>query len=418
MLLTRFNINLFTIGLIMCFLLPPIGILLLNILGLKTIYHYFKNKLFRFSLLHCYFISIFLSSIGATLQMHNPKLLFVSFMILCYFGVYLTIIENKEKSMINFQTFKWITIFGGIYNCIVGWFLVKRTIPPAIGFLTGTEIFGVYANDDRLVGSAYNPNFTMYFLLLALAFVLYELLFCFRSSNWKKIIWFLGFGLILTKGIVDTGSRAAFIAMLFIFALFLFQLNKKIFSLIFLVFLFNIHRIFSLMPRSSLIDTSYNVREIIWKNSIILWEHHPIFGVTPLGFHDEYNRLFPNPIGENDVPHAHNFIIGAFAEYGTFSGIIYSLLLIMIVVKMVTMYFNREKNDKNFELFLFSLPVLFLTGILDEPNFSPQVFIVTVILLSYWEKYTNMNSSLSINFSYLLSRLHLKSLYSFEQKSN
>ena len=47
----------------------------------------------------------------------------------------------------------------------------------------------------------------------------------------------------------------------------------------------------------------------------------------------------------------------------------------------------NDKNKRFVEYFLLSLPVIFLTGMLDEPTFSPQIAILSIMLLSYWDQY-------------------------------
>ena len=39
------------------------------------------------------------------------------------------------------------------------------------------------------------------------------------------------------------------------------------------------------------------------------------------------------------------------------------------------------------EYFLLSLPIMVLTGVLDEPTFSPQIGLLSIMLLSYWDQY-------------------------------
>lgn len=380
--------NLFGIGLGLCFLLPPVGILILSIKGLISVFEYARTSNKTFSLMHLYFICLLISSIGASIQMNDITLLCASFMILCYFGIYLSIIR-KGVSM-NFVRYRWIIIMGGIYNCLLGWALKGVSINPVIGMLTGTTIFpAVQAkNYPRLVGSAYNPNFTMYILLLAIAFILNEVLSSIRSRKWFNSIWQVAVLIMLSKGVLDTGSRAAFFTIVCIFTLFLFQLNKKIFVAVFSLMLLKVKWIIDIMPRSNIINQDYGVRRAIWSNSIELWEHHALFGVTPFGFHKEYAHLFPDGRHENMV-HPHNSMIGVFAEYGTFSGILFLLLIVVICTKLITIYFERHKDRKMFETFLFSLPIILLTGIFDEPFFSPQMAIPTIILVAFWNKYSS-----------------------------
>ena len=109
----------FEISTILCFILPPVGIFLLFVLSFFTIIKTWKNKQFHFSIVSFFFVCLFISTIGAVIQMRNPLLFIDSLMILGYLGIYLRIVS--KSSIDSFRHFTWIMIFGGLYNCVIGW---------------------------------------------------------------------------------------------------------------------------------------------------------------------------------------------------------------------------------------------------------------------------------------------------------
>lgn len=372
----------FEISTILCFLLPPVGILLLLILSLSTIIKTWKEKQFHFSLVSFFFICLFISTIGAVIQMKHPILFVDSIMVLGYWGIYLWIVTNS--SIDRFRDFKWIMIFGGLYNCVIGWVYHFLNMSPIMELLMGTKLFAESTpnNYNRLIGSAYNPNFTMHLLLIAIALLFAEILTNYRKRQWGAISWQVAILLILSNGVIATGSRAGFFAMICVYFLFFLRLNKIVFVVSAVITFFQSNQLSQLIPRNDTIDGSFQVREDIWRNAIELWKQHFLFGTTPHGFVQAYENSF-----NQAVPHAHNIFIGFFSEYGIVGGLAFVILLCASIYNLVSLYIYNNKNDRLMEYFILSMPVILLTGLLDEPTFSPQVSLVTIMLLSYWDQY-------------------------------
>ena len=374
--------RIFEIGTILCFLVPPVGMFILLIVSFFTIFKTWKTKQFNYSLVSFFFTCLFISTIGAVIQMKNLFLLIDSIMILVYWGIYLKIASTS--SMNAFRNFKWIMIFGGIYNCIIGWVYQGIQMHPILEFLMGTMLFAdtIPQNYTRLIGSSYNPNFTMYLLLIAVALIFAEILTNIRKRHWKHVSWKIPILLVLSNGVLATGSRAGFIIMICIYLLFFLRLNKIFFFVSAAITILQSNLLLQLMPRNDLIDDSFKVREAIWMNSIELWSEHFLFGTTPHGFRAAYGNLFPNA-----VPHAHNMFIGFFAEYGIIGGIAFLMVVGVTLLNIVNLFIINDKNDSLIEYFLLSLPIMVLTGVLDEPTFSPQIGLLSIMLLSYWDQY-------------------------------
>jgi O-antigen ligase len=366
---------------LLCFFLPPLGIFLLLLTGLYTIRKQWKeNKRFVFSLSSFFFLCLFISTIGAAISMNEIFYLSFSVMILGYWGLYLRILETDKNQL--FQHFRLIMIFGGVYSCVIGWISKWYTFPPAISFITGTMLFGPN-NHNRLIGCGYNPNFTVFILLIAISFTLSYLLASLRSNRFVSLVWQLPIILILSYGVVQTGSRAGFVSMILIYLIFIFRLNRTIFIFCTIFSLSLSKWLLHLMPRNESVIHSLQVRHEIWKNSYKIWQDHAFFGVTPIGFGKEYLNHF-----NEFIPHAHNMLIGMFAEYGTLGGLALLLIICLNLVKYFHLYFPKRNKKCLLDSFLLGLPIIILTGVFDEPLFSPQIGFLAVILLACWDRYT------------------------------
>lgn len=364
--------------------MPPIGIFLLTMLSLSTIYRKMKsNKTFNWSLPSVFLLCLFVATVGSLTVTKNEIAAVGSFIIVVYWGIYQTIVASKGTE--KFEQYRWLIIFGGLYNCLLGPVNQWVVQHPVIGFLTGTGLMGDTANPNygRLVGSGYNPNFTVVLLLLALAFVLAEVLTRMPKKQYKFIGMLLSMLPILSIGVVQTGSRAGFVTMLCIYALLLIRLSRVVFVFGALALLIFMKPILHLIPRYTSIDASYMGRKEIWMNAIEIWSEHPLFGTTQLGFREEYHRLF-----HLDLPHAHNFFIGYMAEYGLV-GIVALLVLVMVTgYHVVQMYLHKRGDMGQLNYFLLGFPIIVCTGLLDEPIYSPQIAIIVIMLMGFWENYS------------------------------
>lgn len=369
------------VSLLLCFLLPPLGIFLLLLSGLYTISKYWKEKKrFIFSLGSYFFLCLFVSTIGAAISMKEISYLSVSLMILGYWGLHLRILDTEKNQL--FQHFRLIMIFGGIYCCVIGWISKWYTFPAAVGYLTGTIPLGNF-DLNRLVGCTYNPNFTVYILLIAISFLLAQLLGSLRGRRFIHFVLLFPILLLLSYGVIQTGSRAGFASMILIYLLFILRLNRYIFIIGTISILSLSKWLLHLMPRNELVNLSMQVRQDIWKNSYKIWQDHSIFGVTPIGFGQEYLKHY-----NEFVPHAHNLLIGIFAEYGTLGGAAFLFIFCFNLVKCIHLFFSIRSHKCMLDSFLLGLPIITLTGVFDEPLFSPQIGFLTVILLACWDRYT------------------------------
>lgn len=373
------------ISLFLCLIVPPVGILFLLFIGWYNLHQvYRKGERIKLTpglfLLSCMFVS----TICASVAMNNYSFFLVSALILAYIGMYIKMLNNRLKIIV---AFKWGTIFGGIYfYCLYPFQKLLMEIP-SISYVTGTALIGADAIDlqnyTRLVGSTYNPNFSVAILLIGLSFLLAECLESLRQSTFYKLVLQQTAVFMFVHAIFLTGSKAGFVIMFFIFVSFLIRWNKWI-SIVFTVCIaINIPLVTDWMPRSEQLIESAKLRKEIWKNSFSIWQEHSLFGTTPIGFYNEYSSLF-----HNHVPHAHNMILGVFTEYGALGGIALLFVIFINGYKVIYLYFSQSKNKIHLNVFLLSLPVILLTGVFDYVLFSPQFAFLAIILLASWDQYT------------------------------
>jgi O-antigen ligase len=317
-----------------------------------------------------------ISTIGAAIVNQKIEYGLVFIMLLGYLGLYL---RAKESSRISvMKRYRWMVIAGGCYSILTRFFPEQLRADPVWGLLLGTKWIGGSTLDPRLVGSAYNPNFSAFLLLFAFSFVLSNLLR--KKLMFKRMDWLLVF--LLGYGIVATQSRAAIATMIILFLLFLYRYQRKLGLWVSGIVVCMLPFLLHILPRSDLIDLSTKVREQIWLNSIRIWEQHPVFGTTPLGFQAAYAAFGP------PVPHAHNILLAFFSEYGTLGGLGFIVLLLWIGRKYLFLITSSKDHKRLLDTFILSLPIFLFTGILDHPLSSPQTALAVIPVLSFWDKYT------------------------------
>jgi hypothetical protein len=366
------------ISILLCFLLPPIGIFFLLLIGLNTVRKRWNG--FVFSLSSTFFLCLFISTIGASISMKTLSYLCISVMILGYWGLYVRILETGKNRL--FQHFRVIMICGGVYSCVIGGISKWCSFPSVVSYLTGTVLIG-QSDPNRLIGSEYNANFAVYILLFSISFLLADLIASLQSKRFIQIVWQLPILLLLSYGVIQTGSRAGFASMIMIYLLFILRLNRISFIISTIVGLSLSKGLLHLMPRNESVIHSIQIRQDIWKSGYKIWQEYPFFGVTPIGFGREYIKHY-----DEFIPHSHNQLIGMFAEYGTLGGLAFLFVIFLNLVKCIHLFFSIRRKKCFLDSFMLGLPIILLTGVFDEPLFSPQICFLTVILLACWDKYT------------------------------
>ncbi|MDP4087396.1 MAG: O-antigen ligase family protein [Bacillota bacterium] len=370
-------------GLALLIFLPPIGIFYMFFLGGKEIFRNIKaRKGIPFDFITVLFLIMFLSSIGSALQQQHLIYLLVSITIVLFYGVYLLALTQNMSTQINY--FSWIFIFGGVYQYIFGLLnrvlFIKGWSNSIVGYLTGSHLLG-FLGHNRLYGSAYNPNYSAFLLVFALGFLLVKLLKTIRCKTFKQLLLYIPLLILIILGINATGSRSGFGVILVLFGIFLLRLSLRFTILTITLICINGYWLFQIFPRSHEIISNFGTRMYIWKNSIDLIMQYPQFGLNPIGFPEKYFAQTGH-----HAAHAHNIFLAFFTDFGIIAGMVFvgfSIVILFNIIKLLK--YNGSKVF--FEWFLFSIPILGLTGLLDFPLSSPQIALPALILVSKWQQY-------------------------------
>jgi O-antigen ligase len=374
----------FEVSIGLCFFIPPVGLSLLMLIGWYSLHRVWKeNRFFSFTLGQFLFGSMFISTIGSSITMKNYSFFLVSALILTYMGIYVKMSTDGVQR--TFTCFKWLTIAGGFYFYVLYPFQQEIMTHPIASFLTGTTLVGATHIEEyeRLIGAAYNPNFSVALLLFGLSFLLAECLKTIRKSCWIHLGLFTVTVMFFMHAIILTGSRAGFCISIVILTLFTFRWNKLFAFVLITLLVLNHKLVLTWMPRYDELIRSADIRKEIWLHSFELWQNHSLFGTSPIGFYQEYFYLY-----HEKVPHAHNVILSMFAEYGALGGIAFLIVIFINGYKIIWLYLSKETDKKYLDVYLLSLPVILLTGFVDHVLYSPQVAIMAIILLASWDKYT------------------------------
>ncbi len=371
------------IGVILCFILPPVGILWLMLIGWNHLRNAVDLKAsFYINTTTFFFVCLAIATLGAAFSEGNDAYMLIFAMILGYLGLYLYIKERVTMAFI--RRFKWIMIFGGVYIVIFGSVMSYVQVTDMfIGGLTGTIFFGGSSDSNgRLYGTTYNPNFASFLLLLILSLLLADLLK--RQQQKQMVRWNYVLIVIMMFGIFQTGSRSGIGVLFLVLIIFLLRLSPRI-GVVAATFPLVFHnQIPEILPRFKLFNEAFLERKAIWETSIKIWQKYPFFGTTPIGYRQAYDQ-FTHP-----EPHAHNIVLGFFTEYGTIGGLAFLFLVLTFMLKLSWLFFVDAKNKALLNLFLLSVPVLFFTGIFDHPLVSPQTALLAIVLLACFDRYTGM----------------------------
>lgn len=379
-----------TMGLLLLFILPPVGVLWFMGMGWLTIFKRLRNGVgFPLNTVSIFFLGIILASTVSlmTIQDLGPYVYIpVPLLWLGYYGLYLYFFGDMSHSRHHeaFQSYTMTIIVGGSYIYLFDLFLnvCHLKIPSPFDLLTGRALLGS-PDKPRLYGPTYNPNLAAYLLLMAFGFSLAYFIQMTKRKHYSNMFVMIASLIMIAIAIFETGSRSALMAMLILVELVLLKMNWKIAIAILLIPFFRIHWFINLIPRNNLIDLSYSNRLKIWGASLQIFREHPIFGVSPAGFSVFYKRIHPKY-----VPHSHDLFIAFLSEYGIVGESVLLLLTLVLVFYYIKMLLQKEMSAHFYTAcFVLTLPIIVLTGLLDHPLFSPQVAIPTVLLISFFHHY-------------------------------
>lgn len=186
---------------------------------------------------------------------------------------------------------------------------------------------------ERIEGSFGNPNILAEFLVLGIPFLFAALL---NSKSRWRFLWLLAILPVLFV-LVKTGTRSAWLAMLFSMVLFFLMKNpKSIFGIVILggigAFFIPNHVYLRFMSIFNSQDSSMGMRLNIYRSTLYMIGEH-IFGI---GLGSElYQSMLKDyrVFGLPNFAHSHNLFLQIWVEQGLFALISFILLCVSITIK-------------------------------------------------------------------------------------
>lgn len=281
------------------------------------------------------------------------------YLIIIYYFLHMTILNRK-----NFKKAFFTVLIGGTCVGLLG--LLEVALQTPIYFLLGgNSVLGASVSDSLLnaqkgringvIGDA--PFHGVYMALIASV----SLYFLFRSRRNILRILFLLFFLLAVFNVLGTGSRGALLALMiaaFIFwaladiphktAIMAVTVSAGVILVVTMVFLVpNLDVTRSITISKDTSDTT----EMRWKNipvALKMFADHPIIGNGPDGFVINYTRYasgLSNLAFREKTLKTHNTPLQIIAEYGLVGITLFSLIIFMAIIRMITII--RRKGDRD-----------------------------------------------------------------------
>ncbi|MFC6181926.1 O-antigen ligase family protein [Lactiplantibacillus daowaiensis] len=373
----------FLLGLKLLAILPPIGIGWLVYLS-----RWQWLKLFRHpkSIWHDQVLCFILLLLGITVLNFNRHdyhsdilsclmlIVLMNLWLLCRRSAHLLTLAQIRQFIIQFGIY--ITISGNIFHWLNQWV----NLPTWLKFLAGDLLWGYAANQDRLFGSAYNPNDACCLLLIALGLFLAQFghqTNVIGSSHHQRYLDWLTTSLLMI-GIYQTQSRTGLILMLVLVIGTSYHLNWRYGVMTTLSTALMSAIALNLLPRSYSWGTAWSSRLTIWQNSLALFKNAPWFGVTYFGFAKQYLKLTGTY-----VPHAHDIFIMLLASFGILGGLGFVALIAANGWHLAKRW-QQHQPMPNLRYFGMTLPIILAYGLTDFVLSSMQVLIIILLLVAYW----------------------------------
>ncbi len=396
------NIFVFSSLIILIFFLS-----LIYFLFLKKKIEFKKNRLFPYFLFFflIYFL-IFIFSGDKVLSLISPISRESGINILFFFFLYpvFLFLFFEKKDWINF--FKFI-IFSGIIVLI---FSFKDIY---LNFLKGETFF-------RINSIFKNPIF----LSLYYIFYIYLILFIFSyAKNLRIEKYFYIFLLILSFiALFFTGSRGAFLAIfisfIFIFLIWFYKKNKRIF-LIFLFFLISLIWIFpylknlNIVQENSFLDRYLNIsiadtvesRLYVWELAYESFLEKPFLGWGQNNFIYAFDKNYLTDLYEEEFyfDKPHNFLFDLLIE----GGIILFLAYWLMILALIYFLFKSKNLKYNSKIILLGLLIAYHLAIFSSFNIFVTYFFFFMFLGFFFFVFSEEKEKNILNLNYLRILLFL-----------
>ncbi|QJY43139.1 O-antigen ligase family protein [Lactiplantibacillus plantarum] len=326
------------------------------------------------------FIVLLMGITTLNLNHHDYRSVILSVLMLFVLGNLWLLCRESTQSIAWHELRKFIIQFG-LYITISGfafhWLNQVLTLPTWLKFMLGDLLWGYAANQNRLFGSAYNPNDACCLLLIALGLLLTQLSHgsVHPFTRWPLINWFL-VGL-LCVGIYQTKSRTGLMIMIAILIMTTYQLCRHHRILVTTILIAGSLVVWHVFPRSASTITALQSRLTIWHNSFTIFKQAPYLGVTYFGFARHYLQLTGTY-----VPHAHDILLMLLASFGILGGAGF-IYLVLSSGWHLTKYWHQYRTP-NLRYFMMTLPIILAYGLTDFVLSSMQVLIIILLIIACW----------------------------------
>lgn len=340
------------------------------------------------------FILLLMGVTGLNLNHHDYRSVWLSLLML-FVLLNLWLLCRQTTQMISLHALRRFIIQFGLYITISGnlfhWLNQWLTLPNWFKFLLGDLLWGYAANQNRLFGSAYNPNDACCLLLIALGLLLAQLTsqsatpIAPRTHLRNAVLVF-----VLSLGVYQTKSRTGLAILAILLIVTAFQLFRR-------------HRLWltgllisgsalgwAFFPRSHSFSASLQTRLTIWHNSFDLFKQAPLLGVTYFGFARRYFRLTGTY-----VPHAHDILLMLLASFGILGGVGFLALVVNSGWHLTKSW--HEHQQPNLRYFIMTLPIILAYGLTDFVLSSLQVLIIIFLLVAYWHREQQVSRQLALD---------------------
>ena len=323
---------------------------------------------FKLTIIHAlFFLFWFFATISTMISpLVNLQQDSISFLIAVAFLVLATSVNYSEREiklvLSSYICTAFISSINIIYNVIIG--------HQATWNRYSTSFFGI----DK------DPNYASAYIVPAVMILLYTIFF--KPSKEKKWLY-ISLLVVTTLGTISTGSRGAFLFLLFcyvyIFLIITFKASKRIrtvlvFGVIGLALLVFWNLAINYFPESMVVRlatvssyTEDSTRLNIWKEGIKVFFEYPLIGG---GLNGGNSYLL-----SRGYPHSHN----VYLDILTNTGLIGSLIFILII-------FNILKVKKDDKLFIIGAIVVFLGPLFFINGFNTPSFWIPLIILVILQK--------------------------------
>lgn len=223
----------------------------------------------------------------------------------------------------------------------------------------------------RSVSFFANANYYAYICETLIIALIYAI---FKFGN--KPIFYIGLAVNII-GIVSSGCRTAWIAILVGIIVLLICLKKHLCLLIFssasavcgiLVYLFPV----VFFPRHADIGSDSSLRYLIWNTSIGFFKQYPIFGQGMLSYYSLSQ-------GRAHDLHSHNLVLDLLLNFGVIGSLMLTVFIVFLVIAAI-------KKLKTRPIGAISIAVIFATlahGFTDIPFFGLTTVSLLIIFLSF-----------------------------------